>query len=175
MESGSRSNTESPSVFVLAALGFFMKSKYLHSSSYPVKLLRGRQSTGGVGQGQTETYASVNFHIHLETEQALYSFLTSHLPTLWYLMATSGGSLFFISHRSFLRVCFADCQQVSVVQNLTGARGSVKGQEAFTISHDLSQFDRRPGKTDHIWVVGWLLTTLTWGFPSIMVYTVIRG
>lgn len=115
---------------------------------------RWRQSTEGAGQGQTKTFASVNSHVRLDTEQALYGFLTSHPLTLGSLMDTSGGSLFFISHRPVLRVCFADCQLVSVVQILTGARSSAKGRETFTISHHLSQFDKRLGSADHSWVVG---------------------
>lgn len=90
-------------------------------------------------------------------------------------MDPSGGTLFSITHRAVVRVCFADCQLVSVVQTLTGAAGSVEGQENFTISHHVSQFDRGPGSTDHSWAVGWLLTTLALGFPSITVHTVIRG
>lgn len=129
-----------------------------------------RRSRAGSNPRQ---FASVYFQVCPETEQARFfdKLSTDTLVFDGYVRWEC------ILRRSQISrgVCCADCQLVSLVQTLTGARSSMKGQRTFTISHRLSQCDRSPGSTDHSWDVGRLLTTLAWGFPSIMELTVIRG
>lgn len=96
-----------PQCFPLCCTGSLQVVQTPPSSAFPSQRdQRRRQSTGGAGQGHTKTFASVNSHGRPDTEQAMHGFLTSHPLTLGSLMDTSGGSLFFISHRLVLRVCF---------------------------------------------------------------------
>lgn len=164
MERRSRSNTESPSVFFSAVVGVFGQSKHLIALRKRSKV----QSTRGAGQGQTKTFAPVNSHVRLETVQALYSFLTSHPPTLRSLLDTSGESLFCISHRSVLK---------SVFCRLSARLGSPDLDRC-------KRFNERAGNFHHLtpsesvrqrtWValttVGlWVgYSTIAWGFPFIM-------
>ena len=100
MERGSRSNTESPSVFLHAALGVFRQSKHLTAAPNPVKAFRGAEYRRSRAGSRQDISLLLTLNVRLETEQALYRFLTSHLLTLGPLMDTSGGSLFFISRRT---------------------------------------------------------------------------
>lgn len=92
-----------PQCFPQRCTGILQVVQTPRSSPHPLKPLRGvGRVQKAQGRVKTKTFASGNSQCRLETEQALYGFLTSHPPTLRSLMDTSGGSLFFYQSQ----ICF---------------------------------------------------------------------